>query len=157
MTIREMTVDDVEAVAALEADIFSMPWSKQGFADTLCREDVLFFVAREDERVLGYVGVYCTADEGEITNVAVAKDARRRGVGQALLQLLIEKMAQRGITRIVLEVRVSNDPAIRLYERHGFLVVGTRKNFYEKPVEDAYVMVREPIVPTGDAAALSLQ
>ena len=64
--------------------------------------------------------------------------------------LLIEKMAQRGITRIVLEVRVSNDPAIRLYERHGFLVVGTRKNFYEKPVEDAYVMVREPVVSTSD-------
>ena len=157
MTIREMTAADVEAVAQLEAGIFSMPWSAQGFADTLCREDVLFLVAYEKERLLGYVGVYCTADEGEITNVAVAQSARRCGVGRALLQELIGKLVQRGIFRIVLEVRVSNEPAICLYRQEGFAVVGTRKNFYEKPTEDAYVMVREPEVPTGDAAGLSLQ
>ena len=157
MTIREMTADDVEAVAALEAQIFSMPWSAQGFADTLCMDDVLFLVACEDKTVLGYVGVYCTADEGEITNVAVAQSARRRGIGAALLDALIEILAQKRIFRIVLEVRVSNAPAIALYEQKDFSVVGTRKNFYEKPTEDAYVMVREPIVPTGDAAALSLQ
>ena len=157
MTIREMTAADIEAVAQLEAGIFSMPWSAQGFSDTLYREDVLFLVACENERLLGYVGVYCTADEGEITNVAVAQSARRCGVGRALLQQLIEKLAQRGIFRIVLEVRVSNEPAVCLYRQEGFAVVGTRKNFYEKPTEDAYVMVREPEVPTGDMAGLSLQ
>ena len=57
MTIREMTADDVEAVAALEAQIFSMPWSAQGFADTLCMDDVLFLVACEEDKLLGYVGV----------------------------------------------------------------------------------------------------
>lgn len=157
MTIREMEASDIAAVAALEADIFSMPWSAQGFEDTLCREDVLFLVACEGEMLLGYVGVYCTADEGEITNVAVAQSARRRGTGQALLELLMEKLAQRGISRIVLEVRVSNEPAICLYKQNGFSVVGTRKNFYEKPAEDAYVMVREPVVSTGVEGALSLQ
>lgn len=157
MMIREMSVDDVGAVAELEACIFSMPWSAQGFADALCREDVLFLVAYEGESLLGYVGVYCTADEGEITNVAVAQSARRRGVGSALLETLIHALAGRGITRIVLEVRVSNETAICLYEQKGFAVVGTRKNFYEKPTEDAYVMVREPIVPTGEPEALSLQ
>ena len=157
MTIREMTALDVEAVAQLEADIFSMPWSEQGFADTLCREDILFLVAYEKEQLLGYVGVYCTAEEGEITNVAVTPSARRGGVGRALLRELIKKLAQSGIYRIVLEVRVSNEPAIRLYEQEGFAVVGTRKNFYEKPTEDAYVMVREPEVPTGDMVGLSLQ
>ena len=64
MMIREMTASDIDAVAALEAELFSMPWSAQGFADTLCREDVLFLVACEDDSLLGYVGVYCTADEG---------------------------------------------------------------------------------------------
>ena len=149
MTIREMSASDVDAVAALEAEIFSMPWSAQGFEDTLCREDVLFLVAREEDHVLGYVGVYCTADEGEITNVAVAPSVRRRGVGQELLSELIGRLAQKEIYRIVLEVRVSNEPAIRLYEKQGFVTMGKRKNFYEKPVEDAYVMVREPVVSTG--------
>lgn len=149
MMIREMTASDIDAVAALEAELFSMPWSAQGFADTLCREDVLFLVACEDDSLLGYVGVYCTADEGEITNVAVAQTARRRGIGQELLRHLIDQLVQRGIGRIVLEVRVSNDPAIRLYEKQGFVTMGKRKNFYEKPTEDAYVMVRQPIVSTG--------
>ncbi|MBO5154966.1 MAG: ribosomal protein S18-alanine N-acetyltransferase [Eubacterium sp.] len=157
MTIREMSASDIDAVAALEAEIFSMPWSARGFADTLYREDVLFLVACDGEKLLGYVGVYCTADEGEITNVAVVQSARRRGVGRALIGELIHALADREIFRIVLEVRASNEPAIRLYEQEGFAVVGTRKNFYEKPTEDAYVMVREPIVPTGAAAALSLQ
>ena len=149
MTIREMSALDIGEVAALEAEVFSMPWSAQGFEDTLCREDVLFLVACEADQVLGYVGVYCTADEGEITNVAVAPSARRRGVGQELLADLIRRLAQKKIYRIVLEVRVSNEPAIRLYEKQGFVTMGTRKNFYEKPTEDAYVMVRQPVVPTG--------
>lgn len=157
MTIREMTATDIGEVAALEAEIFSVPWSLQGFADTLAREDILFLVAYEGEKLLGYVGVYCAADEGEITNVAVAQPARRCGVGRALIEALIRMLADRSVFRIVLEVRTSNEPAIRLYEQEGFVVVGTRNNFYEKPAEDAYVMVREPIVPTGNREELSLQ
>ena len=157
MKIREMTEADLEAVADLEAQIFSMPWSVQGFADILRREDVLFLVASEGDRLLGYVGVYCTADEGEITNVAVSKEARRRGVGRRLLEALTEALAKRAIFRIVLEVRVSNEAAIRLYEQMDFVVAGTRKNFYEKPTEDAYVMVREPVVSYSAGVPLSLQ
>lgn len=157
MMIRRMTAADISSVAELEARIFSVPWSVQGFADTLYREDVLFFVAYEEEKLLGYAGVYCTADEGEITNIAVSPLARRHGVGRALMEMLANALAGQRIDRIVLEVRVSNEAAIRLYEQMGFAVVGTRKNFYEKPLEDAYVMVREPAVSTGGEDALSLQ
>lgn len=157
MMIRRMTAADISSVAELEARIFSVPWSVQGFADTLYREDVLFFVAYEEEKLLGYAGVYCTADEGEITNIAVSPPARRHGVGRALMEKLANALAGQRIERIVLEVRVSNEAAIRLYEQMGFAVVGTRKNFYEKPLEDAYVMVREPVVSTGGEDALSLQ
>ena len=157
MTIREMSALDIDTVAALEAEIFSMPWSAQGFADTLHREDVLFLVAYEEEKLLGYAGVYCTLDEGEITNVAVEQTARRCGIGRALMETLIRALADRGIFRIVLEVRASNEPAIRLYEQTGFSVAGTRKNFYEKPTEDAYVMVREPVVSYSAGVPLSLQ
>ena len=140
MIIRTMQKGDVAAVAALEAQIFSMPWSAAGFADTLPREDVIFLVAYEQDELLGYVGIYCTLDEGEITNVAVAPAARRRGIARALLTELKRQLACRNVARIVLEVRVSNEPAIRLYEQMGFSVLGVRKNFYEKPAEDAYIM-----------------
>ena len=86
------------------------------------------------------MGIYCTLDEGEITNVAVAPAARRRGIARALLTELKQQLACRNVARIVLEVRVSNEPAIRLYEQMGFSVLGVRKNFYEKPTEDAYIM-----------------
>ena len=140
MIIRTMQKGDVAAVAALEAQIFSMPWSAAGFADTLPREDVIFLVAYEQDELLGYVGIYCTLDEGEITNVAVAPAARRRGIARALLTELKQQLACRNVAQIVLEVRVSNEPAIRLYEQMGFSVLGVRKNFYEKPTEDAYIM-----------------
>ncbi len=140
MIIRTMQKGDVAAVAALEAQIFSMPWSAAGFADTLPREDVIFLVAYEQDELLGYVGIYCMLDEGEITNVAVAPAARRRGIARALLTELKQQLACRNVTQIVLEVRVSNEPAIRLYEQMGFSVLGVRKNFYEKPTEDAYIM-----------------
>ena len=141
MIIRTMQKGDVAAVAALEAQIFPMPWSAAGFADTLPREDIIFLVAYEQDELLGYVGIYCTLDEGEITNVAVAPAARRRGIARALLTELKQQLACRNVARIVLEVRVSNEPAIRLYEQMGFSVLGVRKNFYEKPAEDAYIMV----------------
>ena len=140
MIIRTMQKGDVAAVAALEAQIFPMPWSAAGFADTLPREDIIFLVAYEQDELLGYVGIYCTLDEVEITNVAVAPAARRRGIARALLTELKQQLACRNVARIVLEVRVSNEPAIRLYEQMGFSVLGVRKNFYEKPTEDAYIM-----------------
>ena len=140
MIIRTMQKGDVAAVAALEAQIFPMPWSAAGFADTLPREDIIFLVAYEQDELLGYVGIYCTLDEGEITNVAVAPAARRRGIARALLTELKQQLACRNVARIVLEVRVSNEPAIRLYKQMGFSVLGVRKNFYEKPTEDAYII-----------------
>jgi ribosomal-protein-alanine N-acetyltransferase len=84
--------------------------------------------------------MYLAMDEGEITNVAVATSARRNGIGKALIRELTEKAARRGISRIVLEVRVGNRPAIALYERMGFRRIGTRKGFYDFPKEDADIM-----------------
>ena len=113
--IREMQVRDTNAVAEIERQIFSQPWSRQGFLDAM--------------------------DEGEITNVAVAQVERCHGVGGMLLTELLKIAENKGVARIVLEVRASNDSAIRLYERNGFVQCGMRKGFYEFPKEDAYVMV----------------
>ncbi|MBO5247560.1 MAG: ribosomal protein S18-alanine N-acetyltransferase [Eubacterium sp.] len=156
MTIRKMMQQDLDAVTALEAECFSVPWSRQGFEDILYREDVVFLVAEEAGHLLGYVGIYCTADEGEITNVAVAPQARRKGVGYALLTQLMSELEIRELETIVLEVRVSNEAAIHLYEQMHFEIAGKRKNFYERPVEDAYVMVLQPAVYYGNARKKSL-
>lgn len=140
MIIQTMTEADTKEIAELEAELFSMPWSRQGFTDTLTMPNVLFLVAREEEELAGYCGIYMAADEGEITNVAVRPSFRRQGIGVRLVSELMEEAAAEGVTHFLLEVRESNEAAIRLYEKLGFSACGRRKRFYERPVEDALVM-----------------
>lgn len=140
MVIRTMTEADTRAIAELEADIFSMPWSRQGFVDTLDMENVIFLAAYEGEELAGYCGVYMAADEGEITNVAVRETFRKRGIGERLVGELMETARAEGVNHFILEVRESNAAAIHLYEKLGFAVCGRRKRFYERPTEDALVM-----------------
>ena len=86
--IRQMQARDVDAVAGLEMQIFSQPWSRQGFIDSLNLGNTVFLVAEEDDRILGYIGMYFTMDEGEITNVAVDPLKRCRGVGGMLIDAM---------------------------------------------------------------------
>lgn len=141
LTIRPMQVQDAPNVAMLEKEIFSQPWTEQGFVDALNLGNTVFLVAEENKKIAGYIGMYESLDEGEITNVAVAPAMRCHGIGEQLLQETIKIAERQGIARIVLEVRVSNNSAIRLYERNGFKECGIRKGFYELPKEDAYIMI----------------
>lgn len=141
MLIRKMEARDVSGVAKIEQENFSMPWSEKAFMDSLSQEEALFLVAEEEDRVLGYIGIYLSFEEGEITNVSVDSSSRNKGVGSELVEQLKKEAQARGTEKIFLEVRVSNEPAIRLYEKQGFEQVGCRKNFYEKPREDAWVMM----------------
>lgn len=143
INVRSMQIEDTEAVSVLEAAIFSQPWSKKGFEDALNMENTIFLVAEYEGEIAGYIGMYLSLDEGEITNVAAAPGMRRMGVGNTLICSAIKAALENGITRIILEVRVSNETAIRLYERNGFKICGTRKGFYEFPKEDAYIMLYE--------------
>lgn len=141
--IRRMQAKDTDAVAGLEKEIFSQPWSSQGFLDAINLDNTVFLVAEEKDAIVGYVGMYLSVDEGEITNVAVSEESRRRRVGDRLLKELLAIGREKGISHIVLEVRVSNTAAIRLYEQNGFTLCGTRRGFYEFPKEDAYVMTHD--------------
>lgn len=141
IAIRAMCPADVAAVAEIEAQTFSQPWSRQGFLDALGLDGTLFLVAEEEGKVLGYIGMYSAFEEGEITNVAVDVSERCRGIGGMLLTEAQETAERRGLLRIVLEVRVSNEKAIHLYERYGFVKQGIRKGFYDFPKEDAYIMM----------------
>ena len=139
--IRRMQAKDTDAVAALEKEIFSQPWSSQGFLDAINLDNTVFLVAEEENTIIGYVGMYLSVDEGEITNVAVSPEMRCHGIGGMLLAEAKKEAESRSVGRIVLEVRCSNDSAIRLYERNGFVNHGVRKGFYELPKEDAYIMI----------------
>lgn len=137
---REMTAADVPFISRLEEETFSMPWSAASFLQMIEKEDTAYYVAEEDGQLLGGCGLLMIAGEGNITNVVVAPDARRRGVATGLLTHLLAEGDRAGLTAYTLEVRVSNAAAIDLYEKLGFVSEGIRPNFYEKPTEDAMIM-----------------
>lgn len=156
MLIREMTVEDVAQVAAIEKECFSMPWSEQSLIDSIIREDTLFLVCEDDKsddvqksqtQVVGYIGMYFSFEEADITNVAVSPIYRKKGYGEALVLRAKELVKEKQLEMILLEVRKSNMPAVSLYKKMGFEELGIRKNFYEHPVEDAIIMS----CPLGDS------
>ncbi len=136
---RKMTAEDVPFISRLEEETFSMPWSADSFLEMIGKEDARYYVAEEDGRLLGSCGVLMIAGEGNITNVAIAPEARNRGIGTALLRHLMAEGDREGLTAYTLEVRVSNAAAIHVYEKLGFVSAGVRPGFYEKPVEDALI------------------
>ena len=142
VVIKKMEPSHIEKVSFLEKAIFSQPWSNQGFLEALSRKDTIFLIAEAEGEVIGYGGMYCAADEGEITNVAIEEKFRKNGIGRKLLKELLEESEKEGIRQVFLEVRVSNESALCLYQSMGFEIAGVRKNFYRYPKEDAYVMNR---------------
>ena len=140
MHIVPMAERHIDALAELERACFHAPWSAQSLREELDNPLAHFRVAEdEDGAVLGYVGIHFLADEGFITNVAVAPQARRRGVARALLSDLADYAVAHNGYRITLEVRVSNAPAIALYESLGYVRDGVRPGFYSQPAEDAAI------------------
>ena len=117
-----------------------MPWSRYAFLEMITKDDAAYYVAELDGRVVGGCGVLMAAGEGNITNVVVAEEARNKGIGTKMLRHLMEEGERNGLGAFTLEVRVSNAPAIHVYEKLGFLSEGIRPNFYEKPAEDAVIM-----------------
>ena len=129
-------------VAEIERLCFSDPWSEESL-ELLVSTRATGLVATENGRVLGYVGMMCVLDEGQIINLAVHPDARRRGIGRALIEKLEELAKERGLVYLALEVRESNDAARSLYVLMGWNECGIRRNFYSHPTENAIVMTKE--------------
>ena len=143
MIILEMNAAHVSQVAALERICFADPWSEMSIASELQNLWSYWLVALEDGRVIGYVGSQSSIDEADIMNVAVHPDFRRQGIAEALINRLVADLKERDIYALLLEVRVSNTPAITLYEKLGFSQVGRRKNYYHNPKEDALILRKE--------------
>jgi [ribosomal protein S18]-alanine N-acetyltransferase len=142
--VRDMTSADIPVVVAIERASYSVPWSEATFRGLLRRADADLIVAVSGETVIGYSVLWCVLDQAELGNVAVTAVWRGRGVGERLVAEMLCRAGARGIREVFLEVRPSNAVARRLYERFGFEHVGRRRNYYQKPVEDALVL-RRPV------------
>ena len=137
---------EIDAVLAIEQASFTSPWTKEMYLSELENPDVSFFYLAKtaDSRVIvGFCSFWRVLDELHINNLAVAPEYRRAQAGTALLTRVLEDGAKMGAVRATLEVRQSNEPAQRLYERFGFTVAGVRRAYYSHPVEDALVLWKE--------------
>lgn len=142
IVIRSMELRDVQEVSRIEQESFTMPWPKEEFSRMLERSYSLALVAELAGKVVGFCVLTNICNEGNIDNVAVDETCRGKGVASALVAEIIVRGEAIGIQDFTLEVRVSNTPAIRLYEKMGFVSEGIRPNFYERPKEDANIMWR---------------
>lgn len=140
--IRKMTAQDINAVAEIEKECFSSPWTEEGLISELTNSQAEFFVLESDGTVAAYMGMHIVLDECYIANVAVSPAFRRRGLGKKLVENALTVAREKNCSFITLEVRVSNSPAIGLYTDCGFEKIGERKNFYSVPTENALIMTR---------------
>ncbi len=138
--IRKMQKDDAVSMYELEKESFSEPWTLEDFEIEAGREGHLYLVAESCGRIVGYVGDWNSAGKGQSWNLNVQKEARRKGIGRKLMTALLLEGEKEGINDFTLEVRVSNEPAIKLYKSLGFKSEGIRPGFYDKPKEDALIM-----------------
>ena len=138
-----MKADKTKAshIAELEKECFSLPWSKKTITEAM-ENGTTFFTAQKGEKTVGYIGVSIILDEGYITNIAVTKKERKKGIGTALLERVFAEARDNNLSFISLEVRESNKKAISLYEKFGFKKEGKRKNFYDNPKEDALILTK---------------
>jgi len=141
--IRRMKDADLPAVRAIEMVSFSNPWSETTFRGEIQNTSIsypLVVVRKPGDEVIAYIIFWHIRDDVQVNNIAVHPECRGLGLGEALMRFAIAKVREAGAAFMTLEVRPSNTPAVQLYRKLGFEVLGTRKNYYTRPDEDAYVM-----------------
>ncbi len=138
--VREMRYEDLDEVMKIENACFAVPWSRQSMQEELFSLMKYYYTALIDGKVAGYGGMWHVVTEGHITNIAVAPQYRRMGVGDAIVGKIMQTAEEKEMLGVTLEVRVSNIAAKNLYEKHGFVVTGERKKYYSDNNEDAYLM-----------------
>lgn len=140
--IRKMTERDLDEVMVIENDSFTMPWSRPSYESELQNQYANYLVCDWEGEVAAYVGMWTLFEEAHITNVAVSKKFRGRGMGQVLM-MEEEKIARmKKAERILLEVRPSNIPALAMYKGLGFVHTGVRKQYYDDNQEDALILTK---------------
>ncbi len=141
--VRKMKYEEAAAVAEMEHQTFSDEWSERAVLDTLENKKTICLTAEKAGKLIGYLFAYVAVDEADIARVAVLKESRKQGVGSELMKALEQIGIEKGIHRLLLDVRRSNGGAKAFYIKHGFQEDGVRPGFYESPEEDAILMSRE--------------
>ncbi|MEG0592586.1 MAG: ribosomal protein S18-alanine N-acetyltransferase [Coprobacillus sp.] len=144
MLIRAMTLDDLDRVIELEHQLFKeSSWSKEDYLYEIYENTFSFnFVLEIDNIIVGYVGVWIMYEQSQITTIGIDNQYQRQGYAKTLMDEIIQFAVEEGCEVMSLEVRVSNQPAISLYEKCGFVNQAIRKNYYQDNHEDAYLMVK---------------
>ncbi len=142
IVIQRMNKEDIDQVARLEKTCFLDPWSQEAFTEELQLELAIPLVARLGNKVVGYTCLWRLVDRLEVANFAVSPDHRSEGIGEKLMKRILLEAKQRCCKRIALSVRKSNQAAIRLYLKFGFVEVGRTKKYYRLPTEDALTMLK---------------
>ena len=140
LSIEKCTRKDAPCVAKIENECFSKPFKEEDIISYLKSPIWHFLVAKCEGEVVGYVSFTIIIDECQIVNVATSQGYRKMGVGKSLIEELLGYAKKSGVSKVYLEVRESNLPAISLYKKYGFEIVGVSKNHYSQPTEDALLM-----------------
>lgn len=134
-----MEKSDVDGVYELYCQNFVEKWSKKSIEQEIDSKISKTLVLLDNDKIIGFINVRHILTEGDITNIAISKEYRKNGLGILLFRHMVEKAKIDGIKKYMLEVRKSNNIAIRFYEKIGFKKVGERKGYYSNPTEDAYL------------------
>lgn len=141
MLLRAMRLSDLDNIMPLEHQLFSSPWSKDDYIYELSSNPYAKYYVLEDDKIVGYVGIWITYETAQITTIGIAKERQGEGLSKLLMNNVIEET--KDCEAITLEVRVSNVKAIKLYESYGFKKEAIRKDYYLDNHEDAYLMMKE--------------
>jgi ribosomal-protein-alanine N-acetyltransferase len=146
IVVDRMRVEDLDAVHAIEREAFSTPWPPHAYRQELETNRLAhYIVARWGDEIVGFAGMWLLVDEAHVTTFATRRSWRRQGIGERLLMALLDLARARGAHEATLEVRPSNLPARRLYEKYGFRTVGIRPRYYSDNHEDALIMTTESL------------
>lgn len=140
LRLENLKAEHIPAILEIENRTNGAPWSEKAFQNELAHKDRIFLVALEGGQVVGYGGVWLIIDEAHVTTLAVEESMRRRGIGEKLMDELLQKSREAGMTCSTLEVRAGNEAALHLYEKLGYVRVAVRKGYYPDNKEDAVVM-----------------
>lgn len=140
LILRTCSVNNLTRLLRIENRCFDNPWTINMLVSEILNPDTHFLCLWKDDEMIGYISIWLVIDTANINNIAIDKPFQNKGYGSYLLTKSIEALKTEDIKEVTLEVRQSNEPAINLYKANGFDIIGTRKEYYRKPTEDAYIM-----------------
>lgn len=144
MPIRLMNKNDLEVIVQLEEQLFSSAWSKDDYVYEIDQNPYGYYcVLEENQHIIGYIGLWIIFEQIQITTIGVDKEYQGKGYADMLMQYVMDVAQKKQCQTMSLEVRVSNQVAVKLYQKYGFEKVSIRKNYYKDNHEDAYLMIKE--------------